>query len=79
MPERKESGGDALAVTLTTDSTDPDEAIRRAREQRATSRGTQGDEGGEGEAGSAGWHSATIGTPRWQVNSVRAVYKGETR
>jgi len=79
MPERKEIAGYAIAVTITTDIMDPDEAIRWAREQLAASLGTQGDEGGEGEAGSEGWHSATIGTPRWQVVSVRAVYKDKAR
>jgi len=78
MPDRKDIAGYALAVTITTDIMDPDEAIRWVREQLAASLGTQGDVG-EGAAGSAGWHSATIGTPRWQVNSVRAVYKAETR
>lgn len=73
MPDRKEIAGYALAVKITTDIKDPDEAIRWAREQFGTNFGTQGDEGQEG------WHRATIGTPRWQINSVRAVYKDEAR
>jgi len=78
MPERQDIAGYAVAVTITTDITDPDEAIRWVRERLAAGLGTQGDTG-EGAAGSAGWHSATSGTPRWQVVSVRAVYEEETR
>lgn len=78
MPERQDIAGYAVAVTITTDITDPDEALRWVREQLAAGLGTQGD-AGEGAAGSAGWHSATIGTPRWQVVSVRAVGKAEER
>ncbi len=73
MPDRKAIAGYALAVTITTDIMDPDEAIRWAREQLAASLGTQGDEGGEG------WRGATIGTPPWQVVGVRAVGKDEAR
>lgn len=55
MPGRADSAGDAIAVPITTDITDPDEAIRWAREQFAAGLGTQGDEG-KGTAGRAGWH-----------------------
>jgi hypothetical protein len=57
-------------VTITTGIADPDAAIAWVREQLSVALGTQGDEGEEG------WHSATIGTPRWQVASVRMIRDG---
>ncbi len=73
MAGREDIAGYVVAVTITTAITDPDEAIRWVREQLAANLGTPGD------AGEEGWHSATIGTPRWQVNSVRAMSKDEVR
>ncbi len=73
MAGREDIAGYVVAVTITTAITDPDEAIRWVREQLAANLGTQGDEGAEG------WHNTSIGTPRWQLNSVRTVGKADER
>lgn len=73
MAGRGDIAGYAVMVTITTAIADPDEAIRWVREPLAANLGTQSDEGAEG------WYNMSIGTPRWQPNSVRAVGKEETR
>ncbi len=67
-------GKTALAITITTDIEDPDAAIAWVREQLSARLGTQGDEGEDG------WFNTKMGTPRWQVVSVRVIRdNGSTR